>query len=263
VDHTRNATTNGRDTATIAAADPGRAPDGPTAGADGALGREREPSVVPSLVVRVLGRLEVEGITGTIRRRAVQRALVVLAVNYGRPVTSEELRGALASDEMSEPTAATLRSELSRLRSVLPDGLLPDQAPGVGYRLAGPVHVDWAAFKALAAQADGCDGLGRLEAADRALSLVRGPVLEHGGWHGIEQTVWEIEAAIEALAADCATRALDAGRASLAGKAAAQGLLAVPGSPALWQLRLRAAESGSGENVKVLTDRARLLGVLS
>ena len=227
-------------------------------GADTAPLRGGRAGEVPLLVVRVLGQLEVEGTTGTIRRRAVQRALVVLAVNYGRPVASEELRRCLASDEMSEPTAATLRSELSRLRSVLPDGLLPDQTPGVGYSLAGPVHVDWAAFKALDVQAKACVGAQRLEVAARALSLLRGPVLENSGWHGIDPTVWEIETAVETLAVDTAERALEAGQATVAGKAATQGLLTVPGSPALWRLRLRAAESGSGENAKAIVDRARL-----
>jgi hypothetical protein len=214
---------------------------------------------IPLLVVRVLGRLEVEGATGPIRRRGVERALVALAVNCSRAVASEELRRYLAQDELSEPTAATLRSELSRLRAVLPEGVLPDRAAGSGYCLAGPVEVDWLVFKALAAEARDAEGARRLAVAGRALSLVRGPVLEGGGWHGIDRTVWEIEAAVELLAADTARWAMEAGEAALARLAAAQGLLAVPGSPGLWQLRIRAAQAGSGENVTVVVERARLL----
>jgi hypothetical protein len=247
----------------VAALGSDQPPGGSGPSADIELVSENDAGGVPLLVVRVLGRLEVEGVTGTIRRRGVQRALVVLAVNYGRPVTSEELRGCMGSDEMSEPTATTLRSELSRLRSVLPDGVLPDQTPGIGYSLAGPVHVDWAAFKVLSAQAEACVGPQRLKVAGRALGLLRGPVLENSGWHGIERSVWEIEAAVEALAADTAERALAAGQATVAGKAAAQGLLAMPGSPGLWRLRLQAAKSGSGENVTVMADRARLLAGLA
>jgi hypothetical protein len=215
------------------------------------------PVVVPRLVVRVLGRLEVEGTTGVIRRRTVQRALIVLAVSYGRPITSEELRGSLAQHEMSEPTAATVRSELSRLRAVLPDGVLPDRSPGSGYGLAGPVLVDWAEFKNLASQARAAEGDARLDVANRALRLVRGPVLEGGGWHGIDRTVWEIEAAVESFAIEIAGSALDDRRPSIAAAAAAQGLLAVPGSPNLWQLRLQAARTGSGENPAVIAERAR------
>jgi hypothetical protein len=214
-------------------------------------------AVSAGLEVRVLGRLEVEGATGPIRRRAVLRALIVLALNEGRTVGSEELRAMLANDEMSVLSAGTLRSELSRLRAVLPDGMFPERETGLGYGFAGPVTVDWTVFKMLAATAKVSVGDDRIAVAMEALRLIRGPVLENGTWHGIDKTVWEIEAAIDSLAGETAVLALEARQPSVAAEAAARGLLAVPGAPRLWQLRLRAAEDGSGENVAVLSGRAR------
>jgi hypothetical protein len=213
--------------------------------------------VSAGLAVRVLGRLEVEGATGPIRRRAMLRALIVLALNEGRTVGSEELRAMLANDEVSELSAGTLRSELSRLRAVLPEGVFPERETGSGYGLVGAVRVDWTVFKVLAAKAKVSEGDDRMTVAMEALRLIRGPVLENGTWHGIDKMVWEIEAAIDSLAVDTASLALEARQPAVAAEAATQGLLAVPGSPRLWRLRVRAAEDGSGESVAVLSGRAR------
>jgi len=170
-------------------------------GAGGVPGAAAEPvgtgaAGLPCLRVGVLGPLVVEG-AGEIRRKVVLRALIVLAVFAGRPVGSEELRGWLADDEYSEPTAATLRSEISRLRRLLPDGLLPEMGAASGYALAAEgVEVDWVNFEALAAQADKATGHHRIELNLEALRLIRGRVLEHRSWHGIDGKVWEMNASI-------------------------------------------------------------------
>jgi hypothetical protein len=209
------------------------------------------------LVVRILGPLVVEGMTGPIRRRAVLRALVALALSYPRPIGGEDLRGLLASSEDAELSATTLRSELSRLRAVLPAGVLPDRGAGVGYVLADGVEVDWGRFQAHASRVRSLDGAVRVAEGLEALRLVRGRVLQSAGWHGIDRTVWEIEASIDRLAADVATTALEQGLTPEAAEAAGLGLRAVPGSPALWRLRLQAAEQGSGEHPATVAARAR------
>lgn len=146
-----------------------------------------------------------------------------------------------------------MRSELSRLRKVLPDGLLPDREPGSGYGLPGEdVEVDWSTFKTLMAQAGGMEDAFQLESAAKALRLVRGPVLEHRSWHGIDPLVWEMTAEIEQFASHAAEQALYLGHPAMAGEMARLGLMGAPGSPGLWRLRIRAAASGSGENLDVL-----------
>jgi len=214
------------------------------------------PAGLACLRVGVLGPPVVEG-AGDIRRKVVLRALIVLALFLGRPVGSEELRGWLADDEYSEPTAATLRSEISRLRRLLPDGLLPELGAASGYALAAEgVEVDWVNFEALAAQADKATGHHRIELNLEALRLIRGRVLEHRSWHGIDGKVWEMNASIETLAARTASEALAAGRPADAAEATRLGLKAVM-SEQLWQLRVQAAQAGSGEDPRNLTERAR------
>ena len=170
------------------------------------------PATSPRLKVGVLGPLVVEG-TGEIHRKMVLRALIVLALFLGNPISSEELRGWLAESEYSEPGAGSLRSELSRLRRVLPDGLLPDLGTGSGYALAvEDVDVDWINFDALANRANAAVGYERIDFGLQALRLVRGRVLEHQSWHGIDRMVWDMNVSIETLAANTAIEALTAGR---------------------------------------------------
>lgn len=213
---------------------------------------------LPRLRVHLIGPLEVEGTTGVIRRRAVLRSLLVLAINLGRPLSGEELRYAMAESEDQEPSAPSLRSELSRLRGVLPPDLFPEHEPGSGYSLvAEEVQVDWVDFVRLAERAESCAGEERLDLALRALRLVRGPVLVHRSWHGIDSQVWEMNARIEQLAVDTASEVLEAGLPALAAEASRLGLAAVEGSPRLWRLRIDAAETGSGENVEQVKAHAR------
>lgn len=213
--------------------------------------------VLPRLRLRILGRLEVQGTVQAIRRRAVLRALIVLALAEGRPIGSEELRYTLADSEEAELSASSVRSELSRLRRVLPEGLLPEREPGSGYLLSSDdVEVDWIVFRDKARRSAGLEGYDRVEMALSALELVRGPVLVHQSWFGIDSTVWDMNAEIDRFAADTAETALQEGRSVAAAVAARQGLLAVVGSRRLWELRVLAARAGSGESEPALRARA-------
>lgn len=69
--------------------------------------------------------------------------------------------------------------------------------------------------------------------------------------------MWQITADVERFASLSAAFALEIGHPDAAAEAARQGLLAVPGSPGLWRLRIQAAEAGSGENVEELRRHAR------
>ena len=210
------------------------------------------------LRVRLIGPLEVDGTLGTIRRVGVLRVLLVLCLNLGRPISSGELRNRLATSDESEPSAPTVRSELSRLRKILPEGLLADREPGSGYALAADeVEVDWFAFKAIAAQASTEMDAASLESAARALRLVRGSVLEHRSWHGVDPLVWEMTAEIESFASRSAELALQMKEPAAAAELARLGLAGAPGAPGLWRLRIRAAASGSGENLDQLRMRAK------
>ncbi|HET6875406.1 MAG TPA: hypothetical protein VFH70_11530, partial [Acidimicrobiales bacterium] len=88
----------------------------------------------------------------------------------------------------------------------------------------------------------------RIELGLRALDWVRGPVLEHESWHGIDPLVWEINARIDDLASVTAATALEQHLPELAAAACRQALLAIPRTPRLWLLRRDASRAGSGES---------------
>lgn len=213
---------------------------------------------LPRLRVRLIGPLEVEGLLGAIRRIRVLQILLVLCLNLGRPISSEELRNRLATSDDSEPSAPTVRSEMSRLRKVLPAGLLAERVPGSDCGLPpDDVEVDWFIFKALMAQSHAAEGTAKLELATKALRLVRGRVLEHHTWHGVDALVWDMNAEIGNFASAHAALALEMGRPAEAAEISRLALLAVPGSPGLWRLRMRAAQAGSGENFDHLAEMAK------
>lgn len=238
-------------------ADPGMPADDAAAVAPLAVTAEPAGPSLPRLRVRLIGPLELEGTVAAIRRVGVLRVLLVLCLNLGRPISSGELRNRLATSDDAEPSAPSVRSELSRLRKVLPDGLLPDREPGSGYGLPGEdVEVDWFTFKTLMARAGPMEDALQLESAAEALRLVRGPVLEHRSWHGVDPLLWEMTAEIERFASQAAEQALRLGQPAAAGEMARLGLMGAPGSPGLWRLRIQAAVSGSGENPDQLKQRA-------
>ena len=199
------------------------------------------------LAVRVLGPLEVDGLTAMITRRPVRRLLVLLAL-ADRPLTVADLRDQLPDNPYQPPGESTVHSTASRLRAALPDGTLPPVGAGSdGYRLDPDlVDVDWATFTALTRRAATSDGPDRLVMLLAALGLVRGPVLAGSTWQGVDDTVRHLEHTVETTAVDAARLALDLRNARAAEAAVAAGLRALPGHPSLWELHLIAAAAGSG-----------------
>jgi hypothetical protein len=209
----------------------------------------------PVLVVRLLGPIEVDGLRHTIRRHAVFRLLVYLAVNPDRFVGTDGLRTAVALDPDRLPSPATLHSYASHLRQALPDGAFPD-AGGDGYRLAESVEVDWARFRELTAAANrsGADRIGLLR---QALELIRGKPFGNAAWQGVDEVRLYMEAAIEKAAHTLAAASLDDGDPAGAESAITQGLLVMPTSPQLWHDRLAAAIAGSGVSPKWVREASR------
>ena len=206
----------------------------------------------PVMIIRILGPLDVEGLTHTVRRRSALRLLVCLAIHAEREVSVEELRDGIATKTDAPPATATVHSIASTLRNRhLPSGLLPPIGPGSnGYRLSTGVEVDWSMFQALSARADTLDGAARLELLSRALRLVRGAPLAHSLWQGVTRACQQMETEIETTAADAARLALELRDARGAEWAISQGVRAVGDSVVLWELRLVAAAAGSGHGLE-------------
>jgi hypothetical protein len=200
----------------------------------------------PELVVRLLGPIEVEGLRRRIRRRALQRLLVYLALHPERAVTSDEVRYRLADRKGAEPSAATMHSYVSMLRQALPEGILPEAGAQAGYRLVGDVAVDWIEFRTLVAARSTRSEASRAERVRRALMLVRGQPLAHSSFEGLDDLQHDMEVAIEAAAHELATSLLADGDGPGVEWAASRGLLALPGSLVLHEDRLAAAVLGSG-----------------
>lgn len=209
---------------------------------------ERPETVGTQLVLSLLGPFRVDGLRRPIRRRAVTRLLLALAVYFDRAVSVEELRDLTAVDPDQPESAENIHSLSSLLRSSLPPGCLPTIAPGeTGYRFSTAVDIDWAVFNQLADLFHANDDPASAVAVGLdALSLIRGLPLAHCSWNGIDDAVRHIQTTIENLAADVARAALAARDARSAETAIGQGLLAVPGSLVLWDCRLHAAAAGSG-----------------
>ncbi len=215
-------------------------------GQDDQDGLQPAPEDRPVMVVSVLGPLEVQGLRAPIRPRALTRLLGALAVCAGREVAVEALRDLIARHPDRPVSAQAVHSYAAKLRACLPEGALsPVNSGSTGYQLAPDVDVDLAAFITLADLSARAETAEQLELGLRALSLVRGPPLAEASWAGIEPLLRSVETAIENLAADTARQALAQHDARSAEAAVANGLAAIPASPALWELRLIAAAEGS------------------
>ena len=124
----------------------------------------------------VLGALEVcrDGVPVLLpsgRRRPVLAALLVRA---GRPVPADALVEAAWGDELPADPRPALHTVLSRLRSVLGDGVL--RAGPAGYSIdPGPGGLDADRFEALRGQAAEASAARAAALFDEALALWRGP----------------------------------------------------------------------------------------
>jgi DNA-binding SARP family transcriptional activator len=125
---------------------------------------------------RLLGEIvaETDGHTvelGPTMRRAVLAALLVEA---NKPVTADALAARVWGPLPSAQVQSTLRSYLSRLRAVLPDGV-PIAREGVGYIVRVPTDaVDLHVFRALLRDAEDADDARGTDLRARAFALWRG-----------------------------------------------------------------------------------------
>jgi hypothetical protein len=208
--------------------------------------------------VWLLGPVEIDGLSGRITSVPVLRLLIYLAVNSDRFVGTEELRVALGSAE-ADLSAQTVHSYASRLRRFLPAGALPGNKKD-GYRLT-QAAVDWARFAELVDQPGATNDERRAGLLREALSIVRGEPLAHAGFAALDNTV-SVMTGLLARTAHAAAELLLAGSDPAGAEwAAAQGLLATPGAPQLWEDRLAAAAAGSGTGLeRTWAEARRVLG---
>ena len=199
------------------------------------------PPVLPEVVVRVLGPVEVVG-TARPFRRAWCLDLVAYLALHPEGARADAWVTALWPDRM--PPDATRFSTISDARRALgraADGA--DHLPrSVGrLELATSVTTDWAQFRSLA----GARGPDAPVAWAAALDLVRGPLLgglRSSDWAVLEGLVAEMESAIVQLALDAAEHHLARRDGQSAERALRRGLRASPYDERLYRLLFLAAD---------------------
>ncbi|MGC8472456.1 MAG: AfsR/SARP family transcriptional regulator [Acidimicrobiales bacterium] len=199
------------------------------------------PPVLPEVVVRVLGPVEVVG-TARPFRRAWCLDLVAYLALHPEGARADAWVTALWPDRM--PPDATRFSTISDARRALgraADGA--DHLPrSVGrLELATSVTTDWAQFRSLA----GARGPDAPVAWAAALDLVRGPLLgglRSSDWAVLEGLVAEMESAIVQLALDAAEHHLARRDGQSAERALRRGLRASPYDERLYRLLFFAAD---------------------
>ncbi len=219
----------------------------------------REPP--PSVLVRVLGTVEIEG--SAVFKRAKSRELAVYLAMHPNGVGEAELDEALwPSRDARLVSASTRDSTVSVARTALggPTRLLPAQGHGreKRYQLSEAVATDWATFCALhrSARADR-----KPEALCEGLELVRGRPFEgviaarSYGWVHTEGHARHIEAEVADAADLAAAILLGDGRPIDARWAARRGLLADPYIERLWVRLMEAADRlGDSQEIERILD---------
>lgn len=220
--------------------------------------------LLPEVVVRVLGPIEVIGAARPFRRAWCLELVTYLAL-HPAGVSADAWTTALWPDQL--PPDATRFSTVSETRQALgraSDGsdLLPRGAGRL--QLAASVTTDWAQFRSLAS----AQGTGAAEAWAAALDLVRGPILtglRSDDWTVLEGVHAEMERAIVLLAVDVAERRLARGDGRGAEIAVRRGLLVSPYDERLYRLLFLAAdrqgnpagvEAAMGELVRLVSGEA-------
>ncbi|NKY37762.1 transcriptional regulator [Nocardia speluncae] len=126
------------------------------------------------LVVTLLGRIALrhDSTLVDVPGNRARSLLVALALRPGRTRSAAALIGEVWGEEPPRAPANALHTQISRLRSVLPDGVL-EAGPG-GYRLALRAdQVDLTAARELAVQARAQLTAGEVEAAQRSVDRAR------------------------------------------------------------------------------------------
>lgn len=237
--------------------------------------RTDESDSAPSVVVKVLGPVEVDGLEEPFKKNPVRELLVFLALHPGRRFTTVELRSSIWVEGRNEPNAATFHNYLSDLRRSLPSETLTRQ--GNHFVLSGAVSTDWGRFCALTAV-----DARNTERLSEALSLIRGTPFEGGssgrnspyGWSG--EIAHRIEVAVENTAHEVATLGLESGDPAFADIGVTQALRCVPTSLVLCRdhihlgavlggrreldRRMQRARAALVDDVSVLEPVARGLG---
>lgn len=197
--------------------------------------------------VRVLGPVEVHGVDPINRRRTVE-LIAYLALHPGG-VSAGRLKTAIWPE--AEPSQDTFNVTVHRARSAL--GLdsggshhLPHAVTNGGnYSVGQHVTTDLTRFNALVRRArSNEDEAIEADLLRQAIRLLRGQVFEGVRgyeWVFTEAIVSEAEATISDAAHRLAQLELARGDADAANWAAAQGLVAVPGSEPLYRDRMEAA----------------------
>jgi hypothetical protein len=249
-----------------------------TTGSPDADQLETEPGAAsggPSVVVKVLGPIEVEGLVQAFDLKPEQEVLVFLALHPGRRFTSTELRSRIWIEGRDEPTAGTFRNYLVALRKRLPPGTVI--RTGLDYALTETVTSDWGRFCAVIEDHDD-----RAERLAEALDLVPGSPFEGAfsgrnapyGWAG--DLSHHIEAMVERAGHELATLGLDSGDLALADAGTARVLRCLPasvvargdhlrlgsalGGPREVERRMRAARQALGRDVVLLEPLALSVG---
>ena len=128
----------------------------------------------------ILGPLAVTADFGALRIGShLQRLLLaVLLVEANRSVPADRLAYELWGDRLPRDPAGALRTQVSRLRKILPPGT-PLVTVEAGYRLlVGPDQLDATRFEHLFAAAAGVEAQHSLRLLEEALDMWRGPALD-------------------------------------------------------------------------------------
>lgn len=202
---------------------------------------EPQASIVPEVVVRVLGPVDVLGAERPFRRAWCTELVAYLAL-HPDGASADAWMTALWPDCLPpDATRFSTVSDARRALGVAADG--SDHLPrAVGrLRLAPSVTTDWAQFRSLAASR----GPDAPSAWTAALDLVRGPLLgglRSSDWAVLEGTAAEIEAAVVQLSVRTAERRLADGDGLAAERALRRGLLVAPYDERLYRLLFLAAD---------------------
>src|SRR6478609_8383522 len=128
---------------------------------------------------RLLGPLEVHAGAGAIPLGGEkQRALLaLLLVNANRVVSRSRLVDGLWGDEPPETAVTSVQVYVSRLRKLLPDGVLLTRSPGYALEIE-PKSIDLQRFERLVASARKAEPERASRLLREALALWRGPPLQ-------------------------------------------------------------------------------------
>lgn len=202
-----------------------------------------------SAVLKVVGPPELVGGAEPLGPSKSLELACVLALHQHRPMSGEELLGALWPGELGEATVAakSLRNTASVLRKALGTELFPEARKGLGYQLAAEVGCDATIIAELLSQAKAEEEGPCLR---QALALVRGAPFEgvkRGAytWAWSEHLVSVIERNVRSAAYRLCELVLETGDHEQASWGALQALMVDPYDRKLWELYLTAC-AGSG-----------------